>query len=206
MQECTFKPKLYWGRKLGRKRRTPGASSKENKETPETRRGHRSLSPRRKLFEPLSPQRKPISRPRPVKMTPKPLLPAPREDPIPNLSPSPIDKKDESSCGSLSLLRRHHSMMRERNERSNSPVPPLPLEIITRGIVPVSPVAKNRPWQTALYTRDGSISPLRDGVFGIEIDDEAREPTLAPRIVFCGTTVGGESEAAQTQATEYGSI
>ena len=95
--------------------------------------------------------------------------------------------------------------MRERNQREHSPPPPLPLEIITTGIVPVSPVA-NQPWQAALYSRGGPVSPLRDGILGIEIDDDRAQRMMAPRVIFCGTTVGGESEAAQTQATEYGSI
>lgn len=222
MQECTFKPKLYWGRKLGRKRRTTTASPNENvssNDTFVTPRGHRSLSPRRKLlFEPLSPRRRavpPPMKPRslltslPRDPIPIPTIPPPPRDTIPTITLSPIDFEDEadSHCDSLSLLRKHHDIMRERNQRPDSPVPPLPLEIITTGVPPLSSVV-HHPWKTALYSRGGSISPLRDKtLLGIEIGaEEDQRTTMAPRIVFCGTTVGGGSETAQTQATEYGSI
>jgi hypothetical protein len=201
MQECTFKPKLYWGSKLRRKRGASAAPPSENKPPDRSvpvRGGHRSLSPRRRLFEPLKPLRKAL----PPPMKPIPILPPPPRDPVPTISMSPmLGIEDASSCGSLSLLRRHHDMMWERNQRASSPNPPLPLEIITTNR------SLTRPWQTTLYSaRDGSISPLRERMLGIEIDEEIGNTPMAPRIIFCGTTVAGESVAAQTQATEYGSI
>ena len=86
-------------------------------------------------------------------------------------------------------------------------MPPLPLEITTTkitGIVPVSPLPKD--WKTRLYSRDDAVSPLREPTRRIQIHKELEHSPMAPRIIFCGATVGGESEAAQTQRTEYGSI
>ena len=158
----------------------------------------------------MSPRRKiPVSSnerwdPPPYQRKVDPILPAIDLSPI--QTSEGRDQEEEQSCaGSLSLLRKHHDIMRGRSRGAHSPVPPLPLEIITTGMAAVSPVRKN--WKSVLYSsRDRSISPLRGPMLGIEIDADDEQSPMAPRIIFCGTTVGGESEAAQTQRTEYGSI
>jgi hypothetical protein len=153
------------------------------------------------------------------------------------LSPIPVEVDDmDSSCASLSLLRRHHDMMRKRtgkrDDEPRSPFPPLPLEIITtgvaplpleiitKGVTPMSPVRiRSRPWSTVLY-RSTREEPFRRSLqtrrtLGIEIDEHQEKTTLAPRIIFSSTTFGGDSVAlfgggdsvaAQTEKTEYGSI
>jgi len=197
------RPKLYWGKKVVTNRRKPLVSSSsthvDSNSSQIDRRGRQNMSPRRTQVN--------LSKGFSTKG------PSTEEDPLStknHLSPPMQDEEiQDQSCGSLSLLRRHHNIMRGRSRRDHSPIPPLPLEIITTGIAPVSPVQSN--WKELLYTRstrDEGISPLPGPAFGIEIDEEVTHSPLAPRIIFCGTTVGGESEseAARTGVTEYGSI
>jgi len=125
----------------------------------------------------------------------------------PSVDDSPIRTKHSHSdfCSA--------SLIQPPPRREKTP-PPLPREITTTktpytsaGIVALSPERNTandkNDWKANLYT---AISPLRDPVLGLEIDHELEHSPMAPRIIFCGTTVGGESSAAETRHTEYGSI
>ncbi|CAB9520219.1 expressed unknown protein [Seminavis robusta] len=214
MRECTFKPKLYWGKKIPTTRRKPLVNITQSQNNDNLQRrgptAPRSLSPRRKLIFETPPEQKKSS------ICPKsPPVQAPVKGnslldvgfrPIPVGGANSLDDEGSCSIGSLSLLRRHHDIMRERRaDDVCSPVPPLPLEIITTGVAPMSPP----PWSTVLYSsRRDDNSPMEfRRTLGIEVDAEDGEKSpLGPRVIFCGTTVGGDSIAAQTQRTEYGSI
>ena len=232
MRECTFRPKLYWANKVSTTKRKPivdvcsqGSSCKFTASKP--REQSRSLSPYR---ETVSDSRQIASRRMAAAAKRMSTMKAPvRQIPIKGIPPADSDDNNEEPhqdmSSELSLLRKHHGIIRGRNaarqeeerrrrrrQQSRFPNPPLPREIeikaslrrrttTTTGMD--SPIRKR--WGLGPRRRDEeSISPLR---IPNELATRHLETSpLAPRIIFCGTTVGGESETTQTQMTEYGSI
>lgn len=197
LKECTFKPKLYWGNKVQTNRRKPlvSASSVTSNRTLKSQGGHSSQSPRHARVS--------ASKKKSTRTFSHRNCPIPNIDPITNINISPIQ------TGIQPIESMDSPAVRRTAQKDKTMMPPLPVEITTTiptSIEPASPVRRLHDWKARLYSRGSAVSPLRGPTLGVEIDREPEDSPMAPRVIFCGTTVGGESAAEQTQRTDYGSI
>ena len=194
LKECTFKPKLYWGNKVPTNRRKPLVSASSVTSSRTVKGGHQSLSPRHERAA------------APKEKTDK--ISSQRSSPIPDIGPIPNIKISPIQTGIHPIESVESPALRRTARKDKTMMPPLPVEITTTitSIEAASPLRRLQDWKTRLYSRGGAVSPLRGPMLGVEIDREPEDSPMAPRVIFCGATVGGESAAEQTQRTEYGSI